>query len=292
MDVGATLFATDRSWEPGPLAEELEARGVSSLWIPEHTHIPTSRRTPPPTGDAELPEEYARTLDPFVALTWAAAVTTRLRLGTGILLPAQREPIVTAKAVASLDHLSGGRLELGVGFGWNADELEDHGVTMGQRRAVARERIEAMQALWADEVASYEGEHVALSPSWAWPKPVQEVLRPDGDGGQAPRRGVPVHLGGIPSPKVFGHIASWGDGWIPIGGAGLTEAVPRFREAMAEAGRDPDALRILTFGTIPDAGKMAHYEELGVDECVLRLPSAGRDEVLRTLDSYAPFLPG
>ncbi len=292
MDVGVTMFATDRSWAPGDLAAELEARRVRSLWIPEHTHIPTSRRTPPPTGDAELPEEYTRTLDPFVALSWAAAVTTRLRLGTGILLPAQREPIVTAKAVASLDLLSGGRLELGVGFGWNADELEDHGVTMGDRRAVVHERIEAMQALWADEVASYQGDHVTLSPSWAWPKPVQEVLRPDGQGGQAPRSGVPVHLGGVASPTVFGHVAAWGDGWLPIGGAGLTEAVPRFRVAMAEAGRDPDALRVLTFGTIPDEGKMAHYAELGVDECVLRLPSAGRDEILHTLDSYAPYLPG
>ncbi len=292
MDVGVTLFATDRSWAPGELAPELEARGFSSLWIPEHTHIPVSRRTPPPTGADELPEEYARTLDPFVALTWAAAVTDRLRLGTGILLPAQREPIVTAKAVASLDHLSGGRLELGVGFGWNADELEDHGVAMGDRRAVARERIEAMQALWADDVASYDGEHVTVSPSWAWPKPVQEVLRPDGSGGQVARTGVPVLLGGMASPKVFGHISSWGDGWIPIGGAGLSEAVPRFRAEVADAGRDPDAMRVLTFGTFPDEGKMAHYAELGIDECVLRLPSAGRGEVLRTLDSYAPFLPG
>lgn len=291
MDVGVTLFATDRSWAPGELAVELEARGYSSLWIPEHTHIPISRRTPPPTGDAELPEEYARTLDPFVALTWAAAVTTRLRLGTGILLPAQREPIVTAKAAATLDQMSGGRLELGVGFGWNADELEDHGVAMNERRAVARERIEVMQALWADEVASYQGDHVTLEPSWAWPKPTQEVVRPDGSGGQATRTGVPVLLGGIASPKVFGHIAAWGDGWIPIGGAGLTEGVPQFRAAMAGAGRDPDSMRILTFGTLPDEGKMAHYTELGIAECVLRLPSAGRDEVLRTLDSYTPFLP-
>jgi len=291
VDIGATAFATDRSWHPGELAAELEDRGYASLWIPEHTHMPVSRRTPPPTGEAELPEMYKRTLDPFVALSWAAAATTRLRLGTGILLPAQRDPIVTAKAAATLDLLSGGRLALGVGFGWNADELEDHGVAMAERRAVVRERVEAMQALWADEVASYRGDHVHLPPSWAWPKPVQAVARPGSDGGQARRPGVPVHLGGMASPTVFGHVRAWGDGWIPIGGAGLTTDVARFRSEMAAAGRDPGAMRVTTFGTVPTPGKLAHYREIGVDECVLRLPSAGRDEVLRTLDTYAPHLP-
>lgn len=291
MDIGVTLFATDQSWAPGELAPELEARGVASLWIPEHTHIPVSRRTPPPTGEDELPEMYKRTLDPFVVLAWAAATTTRLRLGTGILLPAQRDPIITAKEVATLDHLSGGRLELGVGFGWNADELENHGVAMGERRAVVAERVQAMQALWADEVARYSGEHVTLTPSWAWPKPVQSVTRPDGAGGEVSRTGVPVHLGGMASATVFGHVQRWGDGWIPIGGAGLTEAVPRFRAAMANAGRDPSAVKILTFGTQPDPGKLAHYAELGIDECVLRLPSGDRDTILRTLDGYAPYLP-
>lgn len=292
MDIGVTVFATDQSWHPGELAAEVEARGATSLWIPEHTHIPTSRLTPPPTGEDPLPEMYKRTLDPFVALTWAAATTTRLRLGTGILLPAQRDPIVTAKEAATLDHLSGGRLELGIGFGWNADELADHGVTMEQRRRVVEERIGVMQALWADEVASYEGQHETLSPSWAWPKPAQEVTRPDVDGGQVRRRGVPVHLGGIGSPLVFGHVQRYCDGWIPIGGAGLTEAVPRFRAEAEATGRDPAALKVMTFGTLPTEEKLAHYEAIGVDECVLRLPSAERDEILRTLDGYAPFLPG
>lgn len=292
MDIGATVFTTDRSWPPGPLAAELEARGYASLWIPEHTHIPLSRRTPPPTGDPELPEEYKRTLDPFVALTWAAAATTTLRLGTGILLPAQRDPIVTAKEAASLDLLSGGRLELGVGFGWNRDEIEQHGVPMGARRAVARERILAMQALWADEVAEFHGEHVELAPSWSWPKPVQRVLRPDGAGGQVERPGVPVHLGGIASPTVFGHAHEWADGWIPIGGAGLTDDIGRYREEAAAAGRDPAHLKVLTFGTVPTPGKLEHYRSLGVDECVLRLPSAPREEILRTLDAYAPILEG
>lgn len=292
MDLGATLFATDQTWDPGELAAELEDRGYTSVWIPEHTHIPVSRRTPAPTGEDPLPDMYRRTLDPFVALTWVAAATTRLRLGTGILLPAQRDPIVTAKEVATLDHLSGGRLRLGVGFGWNADELEDHGVAMGQRRAVVAERVEAMQALWADEVASYGGEHVHLSPSWAWPKPTQTVLRPDGAGDQVARIGVPVLLGGVASPTVFGHVQRWGDGWIPIGGAGLTEAVPRLRADAAAAGRDPSTLRVVTFGTVPDEGKLAHYAEVGVDECVLNLPSGDRDTLMRTLDSYSPFLGG
>ena len=155
MDLGVTIFLTDKTIGPAELAREVEQRGFSSLWLPEHTHIPVSRRTPPPTGDDELPEEYRRCLDPLVALGAAASVTSTLRLGTGILLPAQREPIVTAKAVATLDHLSGGRAALGVGFGWNEDELEHHGVMMGERRAVARERVLAMQALWAEDEASF-----------------------------------------------------------------------------------------------------------------------------------------
>jgi probable F420-dependent oxidoreductase len=287
VDIGVTVFQTDLSWHPGELAPELERRGVASLWIPEHTHIPTSRTTPPPTGEEVLDEMYKRTLDPFVALAYAAATTERLRIGTGILLPAQRDAIITAKEAATLDHLSGGRLELGIGFGWNEDELADHGVTMKQRRAVVEERMKVMQALWADEVASFEGEHETLSPSWAWPKPVQTVTRPDGE-----RPGVPVLLGGMASPTVFGHVQRYCDGWIPIGGAGLTEAVPRFRAEAEAAGRDPATLRVMTFGTLPTPEKLAHYASIGIDECVLRLPSAGRDEILRTLDSYAPYLGG
>lgn len=291
MDIGVTVFQTDQSWHPGELAPELERRGIASLWIPEHTHIPTSRLTPPPTGEDPLPEMYKRTLDPFVALAYAAATTERLRIGTGILLPAQRDAIITAKEAATLDHLSGGRLELGIGFGWNEDELADHGVGMKQRRGVVEERMRVMQALWADEVASFDGEHEHLSPSWAWPKPAQTVVRPDGSGGQVPRPGIPVLLGGIASPTVFGHVQRYCDGWIPIGGAGLAEAVPRFRAEAEAAGRDPAALRVMTFGTLPTPEKLAHYASIGVDECVLRLPSAGRDTILRTLDEYTPYLP-
>jgi probable F420-dependent oxidoreductase len=279
---GITMFATDVSIDIVELARAAEARGFHSLWLPEHTHIPTSRKTPPAAGQDELPEEYKRCLDPLVALGAAASATTTLRLGTGILLAAQREPIVTAKAVATLDHLSGGRAALGVGFGWNEDEIEHHGVTMANRRDVARETILAMQALWADDEASFAGQHIRFSPSWSWPKPVQR--------GADGRPRVPVLHGGAPGPKLFAHIAEYGDGWIPIGGAGLTDAIPRLRSAVEEAGRDPDAMEIVPFGSIPTGGKLDHFERIGVTECVFRLPSAPRDEVLPLLDEQAALI--
>jgi probable F420-dependent oxidoreductase len=276
MRYGITMFATDVSMGIVELAQEAEARGLESLWLPEHTHIPVSRRTPAPTGDVELAEEYRRCLDPLVALAAAATATTTLRLGTGILLAAQREPIVTAKAVATLDHLSGGRVALGVGFGWNEDELAHHGVAMADRRDVAREHLLAMRALWSEDEASFEGAHVHLSPSWSWPKPV--------------RRTVPLLHGGAAGPKLFAHIAEYGDGWIPIGGRGLTEAIPERREAVAAAGRAPSILEIVPFGSIPDPGKLDHFEAIGVTECVFRLPSAPRDVVLPLLDEQAALV--
>jgi len=282
MRYGVTIFATDISIDIVELAREVEARELHSLWLPEHTHIPLSRRTVPPVGGGELPEEYRRCLDPLVALGAAVSATTHLRLGTGILLAAQREPIVTAKAVATLDHLSGGRAALGVGFGWNEDELAHHGVTMAERRAVARDRVLAMQALWADDVAHYDGEHARFGDSWSWPKPVQRGL----DG----RPRVPVLHGGAAGPKLFDHIAEYGDGWIPIGGSGLTDAIPRLREVVAEAGRDPSLLEIIPFGSVPDAGKLDHFERIGVTECVFRLPSAPRDVVLPLLDQQAALI--
>jgi probable F420-dependent oxidoreductase len=282
MRYGITMFATDVSIDVVELAREAEARGLESLWLPEHTHIPVTRRTPPATGDATLAEEYKRCLDPLIALAAVASATTSLRLGTGILLAAQREPIVTAKAVATLDYVSGGRAALGVGFGWNEDELENHGVTMKERRDVARERLLTMLALWGDEEASFDGQHVHLNPSWSWPKPVQR--------GSDGRPRVPVLIGGAAGPKLFSHIAEYGDGWIPIGGAGLTEAIPRLREAVAEAGRDPSTLEIVPFGSLPDPGKLDHFENIGVTECVFRLPSAPRDVVLPLLDSQAALV--
>ena len=218
----------------------------------------------------------SRCLDPLVALAAVAVATERMRLGTGILLAAQREPIVTAKAVATLDHLSGGRAALGVGFGWNEDELEHHGVAMRDRRDVAREHLLAMQALWADDEASFDGEHVRFGPSWSWPKPAS--------------RRVPILHGGAAGPKLFAHIAEYGDGWIPIGGRGLTEAVPELRRVVEESGRDPDQLEIVPFGSIPDPGKLDHFERIGVTECVFRLPSAPRDVVLPLLDKQAALV--
>lgn len=276
MRYGLTMFATDQSMDLVELAQAAEARGFASLWLPEHTHIPTSRRTPPPTGDTVLAEEYKRTLDPLVVLAAAASVTSTLRLGTGILLPAQREPIVTAKAVATLDVVSGGRVDLGVGFGWNHDEMEHHGVAYGSRRAVAREHVLAMQALWSADEASFAGEHVAFSASWSWPKPVQQPL--------------PVLVGGGAGPKLFAHIAEYAAGWIPIGGSGLSAAIPQLQEAAAAAGRDPSTLRIVPFGSLPDHPKLDHFAGIGVTECVFRLPSAPRDAVLPILDRYATLL--
>jgi probable F420-dependent oxidoreductase len=277
MEFGVTMFMTDLTMGPVEFAQAVEARGLCSLYIPEHTHIPVSRLTPPPTGDAELRDEYKRTLDPFVALALAAAATERVRLGTGICLVAQRDPIVTAKAIATLDRLSGGRFVFGIGFGWNADELADHGVAMADRRAVVRERILAMQALWRDEVASFAGEHVKLSPSWAWPKPAQPG-------------GPPVLLGGAPGPKLFAQVAEYAQGWIPIGGAGIKNALPELHRACEARDRDPQSLRIVPFGTIPDPGKLEYYASIGVDEVVLRVPSGTADRVLPLLDEYAALV--
>jgi probable F420-dependent oxidoreductase len=280
MDLGVTIFLTDQSIGPVELAREVEARGFHSLWLPEHTHIPTSRRTPAPAGEP-LAEEYKRSLDPFVAMAMITAVTERLRVGTGIALLAERDPIVTAKEVATLDWCSQGRVSLGIGYGWNIEELEDHGGSKATRRAVVRERVLAMQELWAADEASFVGEHVTLQPSWAWPKPVQRVRG---------RTGVPVLVGGAPGPILFQHIAEFGDGWIPIGGSGVAAAMADLHRAAEAVDRDPAELAVVPFGTLPDQGKLDHYASLGITETVLRLPSSNRDEVLRRLDDYAPFV--
>jgi probable F420-dependent oxidoreductase len=277
MQFGVTMFGTDRAMRPDELARAAEERGLSSLYLPEHTHIPVSRRTPPPTGDEVLPDYYARSFDPFVALTAAAAVTERLRIGTGICLVAQRDPIVTAKAVASLDHLSDGRFVFGVGFGWNHDEIEDHGVDVQRRRDVAREHVLAMQRLWADDEASFDGDFLHLPPSWSWPKPVQQPW-------------PPVLIGGAAGPALFAHIAEYADGWIPIGGAGIRAALPELHRAVEAAGRDPATMRVVPFGTIPDPGKLDYYASLGIDEVVLRAPVAERDVVLPVLDEFGELV--
>jgi probable F420-dependent oxidoreductase len=277
VDIGITMFATDRSVDPVTLAREAEARGFRSLYFPEHTHIPAIRATPPPTGEAELAEEYRRTLDPFVALGAAAAVTSKLRLGTGICLVAQRDPIVLAKEVATLDWLSNGRAVFGIGFGWNREEMASHGVRYVERREVVREKMLAMMGMWRHDVASYDGKHVRFDASWSFPKPVQKPH-------------PPVLLGGAPGPKLFAHIAEYCDGWLPIGGAGIARALPALRAALEAEGRNPAKLRVVPFGTVPSGGKLEYYASLGIREVVLRLPSAPRDQVLAVLDEYSQFL--
>ena len=277
MKIGVTFFSTDLAMSPVELAREAEARGFHSLYVPEHTHIPTSRRTPPPTGEEVLAEEYKRSLDPYIALAAAAAVTSTLRLGTGIGLVAQHDTLTFAKQLATLDRLSGGRLVLGIGYGWNHEEMENHGIDVKRRRARVREFMLAMQELWSKEVAEFHGEFVNFEPSWQWPKPVQQPR---------PR----VLIGGAPGPKLFEHIAEYADGWLPIGGAGLREALPELRQAMEARERDPSTLHIVPMGVFPTPEKLDHYRESGVTECVLRLPSATRDELMPVLDEYAALL--
>ena len=275
MRYGVTMFATDISMPVVDLARACEERGLDSLWVPEHTHIPVSRRTPYP-GGGDLPDMYRRCLDPFVALTAAAMVTEQLRVGTGILLHAQRDPIVTAKAVASIDLVTNGRFALGIGVGWNEDEMADHGVDYGTRRTLGRDHVLAMRRLWEDEVASYRGTFVEMPPTWSWPKPVQKPM--------------PVLIGGAAGPKLFDHITEYADGWIPIGGKGITSAVPELRERFEKAGRDPAGLQVIPLGSTPDHPKLDHFERLGIDEVVFNVPSETADSVLPLLDRYAAFI--
>ena len=277
MKIGLTIHATDVAMPPAEVAREAEARGFHSLYIPEHTHIPTSRETPAPTGTEELAEEYLRSPDPYIALAAAAAVTGSIRLGTGIGLPAQHDPITFAKEIATLDLVSDGRFVFGIGYGWNREEMAHHGIDYRTRRDRVRETVLAMQALWSRDEAEFHGEFVDFGPSWQWPKPVQQP-RP------------PILIGGGAGPKLFSHIAEYADGWMPIGGAGLREALPRLREAVAARGRDPEALHVVPMGVLPEREKLDYYASIGVTEVALRLPSAPRDQVMPVLDDYARFL--
>jgi probable F420-dependent oxidoreductase len=276
MQFGVTIFLTDRSIGPAEIAREAEARGFTSLFLPEHTHIPSARRTPAPMGEP-LPDEYSRILDPFVALTVAAGAAPSLRVGTGICLVAQRDPFVTAKEVATLDLVSGGRFEFGIGFGWNVEEIEDHGVAFPRRRALGRDNVLAMIRLWEDDVASFTGEHVRFEKTWAWPKPAQRP-RP------------PILIGGQGGPVLFKHIVEYADGWMPVGARGVSKNLPALRSLYEEAGRDPSTLRVVPLGTIPEAGKLEYLSGLGITEIVLNLPSAERDTVLGVLDDHAKIV--
>ncbi|MEU0220169.1 TIGR03619 family F420-dependent LLM class oxidoreductase [Streptomyces sp. NPDC006265] len=281
MRIAVTIFLTDETITPTRLARELEDRGFAGLYLPEHTHIPVERTTPYPAG-GDLPPEYGRTLDPFVALGQAAAVTQRLGLGTGITLVAQHDPIALAKQIATLDHLSGGRFTLGLGFGWNVEEVADHGVRWSARRELVRDRMALMRALWSEQPVAYEGEFGGVRASHAYPKPVRKP--------RGPVVGPRTLVGGAAGPKLFTHISEYADGWLPIGGRGLGEALPVLRTVWADAGRDPRALQIVPYAVHPTPGKLAHYADLGIEEVVAQLPPAGEAEVLKTLDGLAAHL--
>lgn len=277
MRLGITAFLTDRDMAPADLGRAVEDRGFDSLYLPEHTHLPVRADTPPALVDGVHLDDYQRSLDPFVALSMAAAVTDRISLGTGVALAAQHDPIVLGKLIATLDHLSGGRVVFGLGFGWNRDEAADHGVVFGERRAVAREHVLCMQALWSQEQAEFHGHYVDLDPCWSWPKPIQQ-----------PR--VTTLVGGGAHPGVFEAIAEYADGWLPVGGSGLAEAIPRLRRAVEGHGRDPDSVRVVPFGTVPTDEKLERYRQLGVDEVVLRVPSGPSAEMLGVLDAHAVYV--
>jgi probable F420-dependent oxidoreductase len=277
MKIGITVQVTDRSIGPAELGQAVEARGFHSLYVPEHTHLPVSDAEPPGLVEGVTLDDYRRTLDPYLALAAAATVTERILLGTCVALIAEHDPIVLAKEIATLDQLSGGRVVLGFGYGWNRQEAEDHGVDYSRRREVTREKLLCMQALWSEEEAEYHGEFVDLPPSYSWPKPVQQ-----------PR--IRTLVGGAAGPKLFAAIVELCDGWMPIGGAGLSRTLPELRGAMKAAGRDPDGLHIVPIGVIPEPAKLEHYEAVGITEVVLRVPARGRDEVMAVLDDYARYI--
>ncbi|MEM1334295.1 MAG: LLM class F420-dependent oxidoreductase [Actinomycetota bacterium] len=283
MDLGVLIFPTDLTMQPIELAREAEARGYRSLWFPEHSHIPSSRVTPwgGREGAPPLPEEYWRTHDPFVALAAAAAVTESIQIGTGICLVAQRDPIHTAKEVASLDRISGGRFLFGVGYGWNKEEMAQHGTPYGDRRAMLREHLLLMSALWTQEEASFEGEHVSLEPSWSWPKPTQT---------EGVLGGPPVILGGNAGPKTAADIAEFCDGWMPIGGAHPLARLEEIQRACEAVDRDPETIELGMFGARPDEAALEQLREQGFRRAMFGLPQGPRDEVMAAFDRLQPLL--
>ncbi len=273
MKFGITMSPTDYTIGPAELARAVEERGFESLLFPEHTHIPTSRRTPWP-GGAELPRYYSQTLDPFVALGPAAAATERLRIGTGICLVIERDPITLAKEVASVDFISGGRFLFGIGGGWNLEEMENHGTNPAQRWKLLRERVQAMKAIWAEDEAEFHGEFVNFDPIWSWPKPVQKPH-------------PPILVGGD-GPHVLQRVVEYGDGWMPIPGRSQTplpERIAELNRLAAEAGRGP--IPVSVYGTQPLPEVIQQYAEAGVERCIFWLPAAPAEEALPFLDRWA-----
>ena len=277
MHLGAIIFATDYAIQPDELARELEQRGFESLWLPEHTHIPASRRTPYP-GGGDLPKEYWHTYDPFVALTAAAMATKRLRVATGICLVIERDPITTAKEVASLDRLSGGRFIFGIGGGWNAEEMENHGTVYQQRWRLLRECVLAMKEIWTKDEAEFHGELVRFDKIWSYPKPLQQPH-------------PPILMGGD-GPRTFDRVIEFCDGWMPIGYRmdGLVEKITALRRRAEAAGRDPSSISITVFGAKPDRAALEQLSGAGVERAAFMLPPAGREIVLPLLDQYAAFM--
>ena len=278
MKVGVLTFPTDYSVQPDELARLVEEHGFESLFVAEHTHIPSSRETPYPAG-GELPTEYSHTYDPFVALTAAAAVTSELRLATGICLVVERDPIVTAKEVATLDRISGGRFMFGVGAGWNLEEMRNHGTDPHTRFSLMRERVEAMKAIWTEDEASYSGKHVSFESIWQWPKPLQ-----------APH--PPVLLGGN-GERVLRRVVSYADGWMPNWGLQTNEElvarVQELQRLAGEAGREPIPVTVYAPRSKPEV--LEPLAEAGVERAVLWIPPAPRDEVAPRLERLASLVP-
>jgi probable F420-dependent oxidoreductase len=276
MKYALTMFPTDDAIRPDEIARAAEERGFESLFFPEHTHIPASRKTPYPAG-GDLPREYYRTHDPFVALALAAGVTKKLRLATGICLVVERDPIVLAKEVASLDYLSNGRAILGIGAGWNVEEMGNHGTDFRTRWQLLRERIEAMKAMWQNEQGEYHGKFVDFDPVFSFPKPVQKPH-------------PPILLGGH-GPKALARVVRYCDGWMPISMmANLQGEIAELRTLAQKAGRDPKSISISVFWAPPDRDTIDGYEAIGIERVIFALPPAPRDEVMPLLDSHAKLV--
>jgi probable F420-dependent oxidoreductase len=276
MHIGLTMFPADYAIPPHELAKEAEARGFESLWFPEHTHIPASRKTPYPAG-GDLPQEYWHTFDPFGALCAAAVVTKTIKLATGICLLIERDTITTAREVATVDRLSGGRFIFGVGAGWNAEEMENHGTVFKTRFTKLREQVLAIREIWTKETAEFHGEMVRFDGIWCHPKPVQVP-------------GPPVVVGGM-TARAMDRALDYGDGWLPLdGGIGpdvLRPMLDEFEKRRAARGRPRDSLSISIYGPPQQADALAKYRDLGVDRVALRIRPEGRDVVLPKLDRLA-----
>jgi probable F420-dependent oxidoreductase len=279
MKFGISIFPTDLTLQPPDMARAVEERGFESLWFPEHSHIPVSRRTPwgGKEGAPPLPDFYSRIHDAFVALGAAAAVTTRIRLATGITLVPQRDHLWLAKEVASVDVMSGGRLIFGIGYGWNKEEMASHGVRYTERRALMREKILFMKELWTKEEASFQGAKIQLEPSWAWPKPVQKPH-------------PPIIMGGDAGPKTIADMVEFCDGWMPNARHDLVGRLDAVRSALTAAGRDPATFEISAFSAVPDKEKIQQLTELGVARAIFNVPPKSPPEVLSRLDEYAEFV--